>query len=357
MKPRVVALYLPQYHPFPENDEWWGKGFTEWTNVGKARPLFKGHHQPKIPADLGYYDLRLPEVREMQAEYAQRAGIEGFCYYHYWFGSKELMQRPFDEIVRTKKPDFPFCLCWANESWHNKFWNIDGTVQKKLLIEQEYLGREDNEKHFYRLLDAFQDSRYMKQDGRLIFMIYNPLGFKDVSSFINQWNQLAKENGINSFYFIGYCTQIEKIDTILNLGFDAVNLNRLAYCRPPKGSLKEFLSSFMIKAFHKPLIVSYKESINLFDGHEDEEENIIPSIIPNWDHTPRSGYGGYLLYNSTPTLFSKHVARVLKHIEKKENKLVFLKSWNEWGEGNYMEPDLEYGCQYIDALKNELLKY
>ena len=149
MNPKILALYLPQFHPFPENDEWWGKGFTEWTNVGKAKKLYPGHYQPKVPSEFGYYDLRLPEVREAQVELAKEAGVTGFCYYHYWFeaGFEEL-ERPFNEVVESGKPDFPFCLCWANESWYSKFWNKDGTAQKKLLAEQKYLGHDDEEKHF-----------------------------------------------------------------------------------------------------------------------------------------------------------------------------------------------------------------
>ena len=158
MKPRLISFYLPQFYPTPENDEWWGKGFTEWTNVGRAKPLFKGHYQPKVPADLGYYDLRIPEVREQQADLAREAGIEGFCYWHYWFGNgKRLLDRVFREVVETGKPDFPFCLCWANESWHKKFWNMDGTTDKQILAEQVYEDEEGNTKHFYALLDAFKD--------------------------------------------------------------------------------------------------------------------------------------------------------------------------------------------------------
>ena len=177
-KVRVIAFYLPQYHPTLDNDTWWGKGFTEWTNVGKAKPLFRGHYQPKVPADLGYYDLRLPEVREAQAQLAQEAGIGGFCYYHYWFGNgKQELELPFNEVLRFGKPNFSFCLCWANEAWHSKFWNKDGSIQKKCLIEQKYDTEEGHIKHFKTLLPAFKDNRYICVDGKPLFMIYKPFEF------------------------------------------------------------------------------------------------------------------------------------------------------------------------------------
>lgn len=162
-KPRIIALYLPQYHPFPENDEWWGKGFTEWTNVARARKLFPGHNQPHIPADLGFYDLRLPEVRMQQAELAKQAGIEGFCYYDYWFGNgKRLMERPITEVINSQKPNFPFCFAWANHSWYKKLWDPKQPGKDKLLIKQEYPGIKDYTEHFYTLLPAFKDNRYVK---------------------------------------------------------------------------------------------------------------------------------------------------------------------------------------------------
>ena len=205
-EPKIIAFYLPQYHPTPHNDEWWGKGFTEWTNVAKAKPLFGGHYQPKIPADLGFYDLRLPEIREQQAELAREAGIDGFCYYEYWFGNgHEELELPFKEVLESGKPDFPFCLCWANESWYKKFWNNDGAViDKKILAKQTYPGDEDIRNHFFARLNAFRDSRYMKYEGKLIYVIYKPLEHPEVKHFIQVWQQLAKENGLPEFYFIAF---------------------------------------------------------------------------------------------------------------------------------------------------------
>ena len=207
-KARVIAFYLPQFHPIPENDKWWGKGFTEWTNVAKAKPLFRGHDQPRIPADLGFYDLRMPEVREMQAELACEAGIEGFCYWHYWFGNgRMLLERPFREVLDSGKPKFPFCLGWANHSWSTKTW-IDkkGAVGNAVIAEQTYPGVDDYRMHFDYLLPAFKDRRYIKVDGKPIFVIFAPLDIPDVSSFISLWRRLAQEAGLNGIHFVGIVT-------------------------------------------------------------------------------------------------------------------------------------------------------
>jgi hypothetical protein len=197
---RLIAFYLPQFHPVPENDAWWGKGFTEWTNVTKARPLFRGHYQPRLPADLGYYDLRVPEVREAQAELARNNGIEGFCYYHYWFAGKRILERPFQEVVSSGKPDFPFCLCWANQTWTGIWHGAPGRV----LVEQTYPGAQDNREHFMAVCSAFLDSRYLQIDSRPIFVIYKPLEFLEVSRFIKQWQELAIEIGLPGLHFIAH---------------------------------------------------------------------------------------------------------------------------------------------------------
>lgn len=363
-KPKIIAFYLPQYHPTPDNDKWWGKGFTEWTNVGKAEPLFPGHYQPKVPADLGYYDLRLPEVREAQAELAREAGIYGFCYYHYWFGNgKEELELPFNEVLRLGKPDFPFMLCWANESWHKKFWDKDGKgSSKEMLIEQTYPGKEDIKNHFYRLLPAFKDKRYIKIGGRNAFMIYKPFLYSEVKTFISIWQGLANENNLPPFYFIAQKQSNKELPydeiSILNkykeLGFDALNIVRLYDARNEVSLLYRGWNYIKRLIFRQPNVFPYSRIIPNLHKSNDGHKNIFPTIIPNWDHTPRSGINGLVFQNATPCLFKKHLTNVLSIIQNKDNdedNVVFIKSWNEWGEGNYIEPDLKNGKAYLHVLK------
>ena len=360
-KAKVIALFLPQFHPTPDNDKWWGEGFTEWTNVAKAKKLYPGHYQPRIPSSLGFYDLRLPEVREKQAELAKRAGVSAFCYYHYWFGNgKEELERPFKEVVSSGRPDFPFCLCWANESWYSKMWNYDGGVERKLLVEQTYPGYEDNKRHFYALLDAFKDERYLRIKGRLVFMIYKPLGDQNVSEFMTQWNDLAYENGLGGFHFIGHCQNPKSycdISNILDKGFDAVNVLRLDnWARGKDNVFRKGINYLVHYLLNRPYVNDYVKNLQNFVGEEDKMTKVYPSLVPNWDHTPRSGRGGYLFENSSPASFEKLCRIVYEEIKDKpdEDRVIFLKSWNEWGEGNYMEPDMRYGFGYIDALKRAL---
>ncbi len=359
-KPRVIALYLPQYHPTTDNDEWWGKGFTEWTNVGKAKPLFRGHNQPKIPADLGYYDLRLPEAREAQVELAKEAGVEAFCYYHYWFGNGvEELERPFKEVVESGKPDFPFCLCWANESWYAKLWNMDGTVSKKALAEQVYPGDDDIIAHFNSLLPAFKDPRYVRVDGRLFFMLYMPLEYPEVSHFMEVWNRLAKDNNLVGFYFVGHLVHGSEITTanvnrIMQLGFDAVNVAGLF-----RGISKKmnFWTRIKHRALNRPYIFHYKDLMPFFITEEDNRDDVIPTITPNWDHTPRSGVSGMVVVGETTELFKQLISKAISIVSGRKEPIIVLKAWNEWGEGNYMEPDLKNGKAYIKALRETLDSY
>jgi len=354
---RIIAFYLPQFHPIPENNEWWGPGFTEWVNVAKARPLFRGHKQPHIPADLGFYDLRMPEIREAQANLAKEAGIEGFCYWHYWFGNgRQLLERPFNEVVDSGTPDFPFCIAWANHSWYKKKWNPDSTGKDTLLIEQIYPGVEDYIAHFNSLLKAFKDKRYIRVNGKLFFMIYAPLDFAEIKQFIGTWRELAKENGLDDFYFVGEQYAGRNTDQILNMGFDAVYNESLLGIHARLSNIRKIIEIIQTKIFKMPRQYKYSKALKYFNTEEERNICKIPGIKPNWDHTPRSKNNGTVLTGSTPELFYKHVINTLDLVKDKpyENQLIFLKSWNEWGEGNYMEPDLEHGKDYIKALKRAI---
>ena len=353
-KPRVIAFYLPQFHPIPENDEWWGKGFTEWTNVARAKPLFPGHYQPRIPADLGFYDLRVPEVREAQAELARNAGIEGFCYWHYWFDEgRRLLERPFSEVLASGKPDFPFCLAWANENWYAKLW--DKNVRKdRLLMEQTYKGEGQYERHFYDVLPALRDKRYIKIGGRPVFMIYKPLASSEIPSFISTWRRLAAENGLPGIYLIGHCiNDRENLEEYRKLDLDSINVCCMNGFAKRRSFINKGVSYLWRHAFKRPYIVSFKSASRLFfDKCADSAPDICPSIITGWDHTPRSGAKGSVFKNGTPAQFGEHVRTVL---DNARGEFVFVKSWNEWAEGNYLEPDMKYGHQFLDVLKDEIL--
>lgn len=355
---RIIALYLPQYYPTPENDQWWGKGFTEWTNVGRAKPLFPGHYQPKVPADLGYYDLRLPEVRKQQADMAFKYGIEGFCYWHYWFGNgKKILERVFEEVLSSGEPDFPFCLAWANHSWMKKLFDKKSTDQ--LLIEQTYPGIRDHIDHFYYLLPAFRDKRYITVDGAPFFMIFNPDEIPNIENFITLWRRLAIKNGLKGIHFVAQIrnTKRQNYEEYLRKGFDAVNISRMFdyYDNHISFINKAYLYLFR-KIFRLPNVIDYSLASKYFVNELDSSLKIYPTIIPNWDHSPRSNYNSIIFKGSTPQKFEKHVKQTLENIKNKdsEHRIVILKSWNEWGEGNYMEPDLKFGLQYLEAMKKVL---
>lgn len=357
VKPKIIAYYLPQFHPIPENDLWWGKGFTEWTNVGKAMPLFKGHYQPRVPADLGYYDLRVPETRQAQAELASRYGIYGFCYWHYWFGNgKQLLERPFNEVVSSGKPNYPFCLAWANESWKG----FDhGLKDRKVLIEQTYDGESDYTEHFYSLLPAFEDSRYICIKGRPVFGIYTPNAIPETNRFVELWQALAQKNGLKGIYFIGLSmnTGAQTLDDMRELGMDAVNTIRLEdfYGKlSHRLSFGERLLNKIKNGSPPPRLYRFEDVSKFFYNSFDLADIIYPTIISGWDHSPRTGREGLILNDYTPEAFKKHVRQILSLTKDKpvDDKIVFLKSWNEWAEGNYIEPDLKYGHHFLKALKD-----
>lgn len=352
-KIKIIAFYLPQYHPIPENNLWWGNGFTEWTNVGKAKKYFKNHYQPRVPEELGYYDLRVEETRIHQANLAKEYGIEGFCYWHYWFGDgKRLLDRPLREVLESGKPDFPFCVAWANESWRGFSHGLND--ERELLIEQFYPGDVDHKNHFYELLPYFKDLRYIKINEKNLFFIYRPFQIPDIKNFFKLWNELAIKNNICEFAFVANCNDIEDYNKLLDLGFEYININRLFDYRKSISFFHKVRLKFLNLIYDKPNVFQYEHVIDCFTGTEDFYENVFPTIIPGWDHTPRSGKNGLVYHNSTPKLFQKHIKSVFHKIKNKNNKVVFLKSWNEWAEGNYVEPDLKWGRQYLESIKKEV---
>lgn len=346
---KIIALYLPQYYPTKENDEWWGAGFTDWRTVNLAKSLFRGHRQPKAPADLGYYDLRVVDTRIKQATIAKKYGIDGFCYWHYWFGEgKRLLNHVFDEVVKSGVPDFPFCLGWANHSWYKKAWG--GKGKDKLLIKQTYPGIEDYILHFKTMLPAFKDPRYLRQDGKLIFLIYVPLADPQIKIFIETWQRLAKENDLGGFFFIGKSQYSQNKEQILSLGFDAIYNDNIFAILHRENIIKKGLRYVGQKFLRKGIVFDYKDAIKYMLSEEESQEDVIPTIVPNWDHSPRSGVANPIFVNTNPKYFKKLVKKVCEIVSNKKNQIVIVKSWNEWGEGNYLEPDLEWGHGYLEAL-------
>lgn len=355
--PRFIAFYLPQYHATPENDEWWGPGFTEWINVAKARALFKGHIQPHLPADLGFYNLLYPEIKEQQAQLAKEAGIEGFCYYHYWFGNgKMILQKPLEQILETEKPDFPFCIAWANHSWYKKNWNPDIKGENVMLVEQTYPGDEDYIAHFNYLLPAFKDKRYIRVNGKLFFIIYITEYFKDVKHFIELWRELAKINGLGDFYFVTTDSDSRNKEKNLSYGFDAIYNSDMLNIHHNLSTIKKIWFLINRKYFHRPTVFQYKDAIKYMIIDDCKNAGVIPLIGPNWDHTPRSGNFGMVLQNPDPKYFKEVAKKAIEIVRDKpaDEQIIMIKSWNEWGEGNYMEPDREYRLGYIHALRDAI---
>lgn len=348
-KPRLIAFYLPQFYPTKENDEWWRKGFTEWTNVGNAKPLFTGHDQPRVPADLGYYDLRIPEIREQQADLAKEAGVEGFCYWHYWFAGKRLLDRVFREVVEGGQPNYPFCLCWANHSWYQKTW--DPTKPDRLLIEQTYPGVDDYIAHFNAMLPAFKDKRYMKVNGKLIFGIYDSWGFDDFLLFKTTWERLAQENGLAGFYFFGFTFKTKFRDEIKSKGYDSVVTDPILEF---KDGYTSMMGKVKRKLLHHPKVLYYDDYAKWVLDHYELDNCFHPCINPNFDHSPRSRERGVIIHGHSPKKWGGLCRDIFKLCDQREGEenLVFIKAWNEWGEGNYLEPDLKFGKGFLDELRN-----
>jgi len=359
---KPIAFYLPQFHPIPENDEWWGKGFTEWTNVSKAKPLFLNHQQPFLPSELGYYDLRVSETREQQATLAREHGLYGFAYWHYWFGNgKLLLERPAEEVLASGKPDFPFCFAWANETWSGRWHGL----ADKILIEQQYPGLEDRKQHFNYCLRFFNDPRYIKVNEKPVFIIYRPELVPDELDMVNLWNLWAQEAGLDGIHFIG----VSDNDACLAKGFAGRIQNAPLISHELKSKRKLFLDDTdMLYRLMVKLGLKQKVRYPEVYGYEDYVDSRIssnispneyPLVLPGWDNTPRSSHRGLVLQNTSPEAFKKYIEFACHSFSKTEleGNFLFIKSWNEWAEGNVMEPSVLFGRRYLDALQEVVGKY
>lgn len=368
---KPIAIYLPQFHPIPENDEWWGKGFTEWTNVTKAKPLFEGHYQPHLPTDLGFYDLRLEESRIAQETLAKQYGVHGFCYYHYWFNGKLILNEPLDRKFKNQKEDFPFMMCWANENWTRRW---DGQEQE-ILLEQNY-SEQDDIAHIRHLIPFFKDSRYIRVDNKPVFIVYKPFLFENPTETAKRWREVAAENGLELYlchtvfsYAKGWDTLVEGFDAAIDFepfGIRHENVfSNLAKIKKNYHQSRIF-NKIIRKVKHKfnlPVKASYL-ILNTLDYNflyknlkplHDFSFKLYPSIVPSWDNTSRRKNNPTLILdNATPESFENWLTKVVADFEpySKEENFVFINAWNEWAEGNHLEPCQKWGSAYLEKLKN-----
>jgi lipopolysaccharide biosynthesis protein len=345
----VLAFYLPQFHPIPENDEWWEPGFTEWTSVTRSKPLFRGHVQPRLPADLGFVDLRVPEVRDHQARLARDHGLTGFVYWHYWFGGRKLLERPLDDVLAEGRPDFPFCVAWANHPWSDTW--MGGT--KRVMVDQTYPGPEDDTAHFDDLRPAFEDPRYLRIDGKPVFFVFRAQRLPDGSRFVEAWQKMASDAGLGGLYMIA-CGPFMDVGKTMRQGFDGMAFIEKPFDYTTVASrLTSFLSHTHLR--RGPHRYSYADFCTSRPP-DDVSCTAIPCVWPNWDDTPRRGRDGVVAVGSSPAQFQRQVMGAVEIARRapQSEQMILVKSWNEWGEGNYLEPDQEYGLGRLEALARGL---
>ena len=370
-KTKIIAFYLPQYHTIPENDKWWGKGFTEWTNVKKAKPLFTGHDQPRVPLNNNYYNLLDGDVKVWQANLAKKYGVFGFCYYHYWFkDGKQLLEKPAEQMLNNQNVDLPFCFCWANENWSR---NWDGGNQE-IIMEQNYGNQQDWELHFQYLLKFFKDDRYITVDGKPLFVIYKPDLIADLYQMVNYFKSRAKQEGFPgvcfAFQFPTYFSDIFYRDDIFDymIEFEPVfsrsNVQR-SQSKKVEVMRKIFGENFIsqyrkckgIKGYNynKPRYLSMFFYEEAWDNILNQQWNkkIIPGTFIDWDNTPRNKHGA-MYTGFTIEKFEKNMSLLIKKSRENNKNMIFINAWNEWGEGAYLEPDEKYGYKKLEAIKKAL---
>jgi hypothetical protein len=346
---KPIAFYLPQYHPIPENDAWWGKGFTEWTNVSKARPLFQGHHQPRLPGELGFYDLRVPEIMKRQIELAKTHGVYGFCFYHYWFAGKRLLERPVNLFFEKSEWVFPFCLCWANENWTRRW---DG-MEKEILIAQEYSPEDDLA--FIRDIEKYvRDVRYIKVSGKPLIILYNAQVLPNAGETARCWRDYCRKVGIGEIFLA--IVQTFGAQDPRPFGFDAAiefPPHTLFQPKDVQCDLAQLDPAFEGRVHaYSELALSYPplpQDFLLFKG-----------ITLAWDNTARRGKDAYILADCSPKGYQEWLENLFEQTiehHQPEHRFVFINAWNEWAEGTHLEPDRKYGYAYLNATTRALQKF
>jgi hypothetical protein len=342
---KLIAFYLPQFHPIPENDAWWEEGFTEWTNVVKARPQFPGHLQPHLPSDLGFYDLRSHEARQAQADLARAYGIHGFCYYHYWFGGKRLLERPFNDVLASGEPNLPFCLCWANEPWSRR-WN--GSSED--VLQAQTYSSEDDEAHMTFLLPALRDPRAITVEGKPMFLVYQARELPDPARTTALWRRMVADAGLDGIHLVAVETGWDAGWDATEVGFDAKVLFQ------PQFSMLRTLEKIPVSGKESLAVYDYDSAWPTLVNPEPVSYARYDTVFPSWDNSPRTGERSVVLHNATPASYERWLGEAIARAGRREgdHRLVFINAWNEWGEGCHLEPDRHHGQAFLEATQRAL---
>jgi len=346
---KAIAFYLPQFHPIPENDRWWGRGFTEWTNVVRGKPQFPGHYQPHVPGELGFYDLRLLEIQRRQIELAKSYGLHGFCYHHYWFGGTRLLRRPLDQLLANPELDFPFCLCWANENWTRRWDGLEADV----LIAQQH-SPEDDLAFIRDIEPALRDPRYIRIDGRPLLLVYRPALFPDARQTASRWRAYCREAGLGDLFLVS-THAFDHIDPA-EFGFDAAvdfapnNMNAKAITETIPGLNPKFQGA----------IYDYRYLVANSLGYRSPKYTLFRSVAPMWDNEARRQGRGSLFVHYSPELYGEWLTNVCRYTETHLGPtmpFVFINAWNEWAEGTHLEPDRRFGYAFLQATADALRRF
>jgi lipopolysaccharide biosynthesis protein len=340
---KLIAFYLPQFHPIPENDLWWGEGFTEWTNVVRARPQFKGHYQPQLPTELGFYDLRDPGVLERQAGLARHHGIHGFCFHYYWFGGRRLLERPLDDFLARGRPDLPFCCCWANENWTRRWDGLDSEV----LMAQTYAAGWA-EAFLRDLLPALTDSRYIRVRGAPLLLVYRADQLPDARHAVERWRETAQREAGLELHLAA--VQSFEIEDPRPYGFDAaVEFPPHPFARGrPTPRVKR------LRRGSEGVLETYENIANDYLAKPVPDYPWYRGLIPSWDNTARRGSQGYVAVGSSPEAYRRWLAALVEQTASRrdlQEPLLFVNAWNEWAEGTHLEPDDRYGRGWLEATR------